>query len=609
MAAHGVIGDMATAALVADTGAVDFLCWPRFDGPTIFAALLDPAQGGAWHLRPAAEGPGIGGAGIEESRLQGSPLTGQQRYHPETNVLVTRWTLAEGSAEVLDFLPFDEPGAPPRLVRLVRATRGEVRMTTRCTPRPDYARAVPRARAGPDGVTFAGGGLMLRLTATVPLQATGGDATADFVVRSGDAPAAFILSDEAAPACPADAAPALAAATIAAWQRWARHSTYRGRWREAVTRSALALKLLTSRAHGSLLAAATFGLPERPGGERNWDYRATWIRDASFAVYALMRLGYAEEANAFMRWIHARADRTDSDGSMRIMYAPDGAAPPAEEALAHLSGHLGAGPVRIGNAAQDQVQLDIYGELLDAAYLANKYGDAISHDGWANATHTVEYVCAHWREPDAGIWEVRGPRRHWLHSRVMCWVALDRAVRLAVKRSLPAPIPRWAEERDRIRESVWEEFWDADRGHFVSFRGGDDVDGSMLLMPLVRFVSAKDPRWLATLDAVTRDLTDGPLVWRYRRDDGLRGPEGAFAACSFWYAECLARAGRLDRAQDVFEGALSLATPLGLFAEEFAPDGAPLGNMPQALTHLALISAAVFLDRELSGGKGALWRP
>jgi len=589
--AHGVVGDMGTAALVADDGAVSFLCWPNFDSPSVFAALLDPARGGVWTLAPV----------LDVAR-------GRQMYVPDTNVLLTRWLTPNGAAEVVDFMPFPEPGGRPRLVRRARTMHGRVRFSLRCAPRLDYARARTRAEEDANGVVFrAEDAAALRLIGSVELRTDGSDAVADFTLGAGEVADFILLDADARPSAPSDAE-TLFHACVAHWRSWAARSTYKGRWREAVTRSALALKLLTSREHGSIAAAVTFGVPETPGGVRNWDYRATWIRDASFTIYAFMRLGYAEEANAFMRWVKVRADRTGADGSMQIMYGMDGSKQLEEVELAHLCGHGGAVPVRIGNAAHKQVQLDIYGALLDATYLANKYGTAIGYEGWRNVSRIVEYVCAHWSDPDAGIWEVRGAPRHYLHSRVMCWVAVDRAVRLAGKRSLPAPIARWTKARDRIHASVWADFWNEDLGRFVQTRDGTELDGSMLMLPLVRFVSATDPRWLATLDAIGRELVVDALVFRYRSSDGLPGQEGAFTPCSFWYAECLARAGRLAEAQLAFEKLLGHANPLGLFSEEVSLNGEQLGNTPQALTHLALISAAFYLDRELSGiGKG-MWR-
>ncbi len=597
--AHGIIGDQGTAALVADDGTIDFLCWPRLDGPSVFAALLDPGRGGMWELAPMLEG-----------------ARRRQRYLPDTNVLLTVFSSPHGLGEITDFMPFPEPGGEPRLIRRVRAVRGKVRFRLSCAPRLDYARAETVAGVSADGSvmfrTADGNGPTLRLAGSVPLHVKTGpggvSAMAEFSLDAGEE-AGFTLAD-------ADGAPptlgdidGLLQACVAHWHGWVGRMSYRGRWREMVTRSALALKLLTSAEHGSIAAAVTFGLPEAPGGGRNWDYRATWIRDASFTVYAFMRLGYADEANAFMRWVEARARDCDADGAMQIMYGLDGRERLDEAELPHLRGYGGAVPVRIGNAAYTQVQMDIYGELLDAVYLANKYGEAISHEGWRHVVRTVDYVCAHWRDPDQGIWELRGPPQHWLHSRLMCWVAVDRAARLALKRSLPAPLVRWREVRDEIHASIWEEFWDEGRGHFVAAAGGADLDSAMLMMPLVRFVSATDPKWLATLDAIARELAEGPLVYRYRTADGLEGKEGAFTACSFWYAECLARAGRLPEARLVFETMLGHANHLGLFSEEIGFSGEQLGNTPQGLTHLALISTAFYLDRELSGTGQNQWRP
>ena len=582
--AHGVIGDQRTAALIADDGAVGFLCWPDFDSPSVFASLLDPERGGVWELAPALDG-----------------ARRRQMYLPDTNVLVTRFASPDGVGEVTDFMPFPEPGGLPRLIRRARAIRGEVRFRLRCTPKFDYARADPRPEAGADGsVVFEGAGLRLRLCGSVPLRpdAVQG-ALAEFTLGAGET-ADFVLLDANDPIVEADAVDTLFHACVAHWHGWAARSDYRGRWREAVMRSALTLKLLTSRQHGSVAAAVTFGLPEAPGGERNWDYRATWIRDASFTVFALMRLGYVEEANAFRRWTGARIAGCSSGGGLRIMYALDGEAPLAEADLPHLAGYLGTAPVRIGNAAFSQAQVDIYGELLDAVYLADKYGEETSYDGWQRVALLVDWVCTHWRDPDQGIWETRGPPREWLHSRLMCWVAVDRAIRLAVKRSLPAPLARWQDTRDQIHTSIWEEFWNQRLGHFVAAKGGDTLDGAMLMMPLVRFVAGTDPRWLATLDAIGAALVDDPLVYRYREADGLAGREGAFTACSFWYAECLARAGRLVEARLMFEKMLGFANPLGLYSEQIGLCGEHLGNTPQALTHLALISAAFTLDRALS---------
>ncbi|MFC7052412.1 glycoside hydrolase family 15 protein [Hansschlegelia quercus] len=588
---HALIGDMSTAALVSREGAIDFLCWPRFDSPTVFASLLDPEKGGEFVIRPVLRGART-----------------MQIYLPDTNVALTRWLAEDGSAEVTDVMRPQRgvDGGEPHILRRVEATRGEVRFEASCSPRFDYARSRGVARKKGDSVIFKSRHADLRLTSDAPLRARrGGDATASFTLKKGEV-AWFVLDGGEGDAPLGEAAEVALASAVAWWRRWAGQSTYKGRWRETVMRSALALKLMTTRDHGSIVAAPTFGLPEAPGGERNWDYRATWIRDASFTVYALVRLGFHDEAVDFMAWIAKRLE--ENDGRLSIMYGPTGGRELEEIELDHLAGYGGARPVRIGNKAVDQIQLDIYGELLDAAYLADKYGRAMSADGWRATCKIVEHVCDHWKSADAGIWEIRCEPREFLHSRLMCWVAVDRALRLASKRSLPAPIARWTACRDEIHKDIWTNFWDEELGHFVESRGSKDLDGAMLLMPLVRFLGARDPKWLATLDAIGHKLSDDALVFRYRGEDGLKGREGAFTACSFWYVECLARAERLDEARTAFEKILGYANHVGLFAEEIGLDGGHLGNFPQALTHLALISAAFFLDRELSGERGT-WRP
>ena len=591
---HGVVGDLATMALIAKDGAIDFMCWPNFDSPTIFAALLDPERGGAFELFPH----------IANARVT-------QQYLPDTNVLLTRWMGTEASAELTDFMAVKngDTDTPTTIARRLRVTRGEVRFTMRCAPRFDYARetAAPEVRenvalwrpAQADG---------FRLSSNVKLTAAGNDVSASGHLKAGET-ADFILAGVDDDQIEISEIDAFEDATIAYWQDWASQSTYRGRWREMVNRSALTLKLMTSRRHGSIVAAGTFGLPEAPGGTRNWDYRATWIRDASFTVYALMRLGYQQEAQAFNAWIGKRATKCDTGGKLDIMYAVDGGSVPDEISLDHLRGYGGARPVRVGNKAAEQFQLDIYGELMDAIYLSNKYGHAISHDGWQGVREVIDYVCEHWQDADAGIWEMRREPQHFLHSRLMCWVAVDRAIRLASKRSLAAPFAKWIDVRNDIYEDIWANFWSEEKGHFVQTKGGDSLDASLLLMPLVRFVSATDPRWLATLDAIGKTLADDGVVYRYKSADGLRGREGAFSACSFWYAECLARAGDLKKARRVFEAVLNYANDLGLYAEEFDVRSELLGNFPQAFTHLALISAAYYLDRELDRRNDQEWRP
>lgn len=594
IADHGIIGDLATLALVAKDGAIDFLCWPNFDSPTIFAALLDPDRGGVFELAPD----------IPDARVV-------QQYLPDTNVLLTRWMGEHASAELTDFMAVTAGSAdtPTTVVRRLKVTRGEVCFTMRCAPRFDYARENPTADVEGNEAMWRRGKVQgVRLTSNVPLTSDSDGVGASARLTAGET-ADFLLAGIDDDPIKLPEIQELEKATIEYWQDWAAQSSYRGRWREMVTRSALTLKLMTSRRHGSIVAAGTFGLPETPGGTRNWDYRATWIRDASFTVYALMRLGYQQEAQEFTTWISKRATKCQGNGKLDIMYAVDGGRAPDEVALDHLRGYGGARPVRIGNDAVEQVQLDIYGELMDAVYLSNKYGHAISHDAWNGVRDVINYVCDHWEQPDAGIWEMRREPQHFLHSRLMCWVAVDRAIRLASKRSLAAPFSRWIDVRNLIYEDIWANFWNEQKGHFVQTRGGQSLDASLLLMPLVRFVSATDPRWLSTLDAIGTTLVDDGLVYRYRSDDGLHGQEGAFSACSFWYAECLARAGNVVKARRVFEAVLNYANHLGLYAEEFDARSNLSGNFPQAFTHLALISAAYYLDRELAGKRAQEWRP
>jgi GH15 family glucan-1,4-alpha-glucosidase len=355
------------------------------------------------------------------------------------------------------------------------------------------------------------------------------------------------------------------------------------------------------------VAAPTASLPEVLGGERNWDYRYTWIRDAAFTLYGLLRIGFTEEAAGFMQWLEARADEPNPDGSLQLMYGIDGRHDLTEETLDHLEGYRGSGPVRIGNGAHNQLQLDIYGELMDAVYLHNKYGDPVSYELWTRLRKVINWVCDNWRREDEGIWEVRGGRRHYVYSKLMCWMAIDRGLRLADKRSFPADRERWLAVRDEIYEEIMEEGWSPTRKAFVQSYGDDTLDASNLIMPLVFFLSAKDPRMLGTLDAINRSPKDGglvsnSLVYRYdveRSPDGLSGEEGTFSLCTFWLVEALTRAGRVDEARLIFEQMLGYANHLGLYAEEIGPNGEALGNFPQAFTHLTLISAAFNLDRAL----------
>jgi len=599
IADHGAIGNLETIALVDTAGTIDYLCWPCLDSASVFARLLDGEKGGHFSV---------------EADLPDANIV--QMYLPETNILLTRWMANAASVDLVDLMPVgnDADDAPSRLVRRLTCTRGSATVRVRCAPRFDYGVMGRKASVTTTGVDVSRGrfdhesGLALAVHGAATLVADGCDLTAEIHLNEGDT-VSLILSNPDDVSLDTDTLDAIVEKDTAYWRAWSRKSRYRGRWRETVERSAMALKLLTSRKHGSIAAAATFGLPEAHGGVRNWDYRATWIRDSSFTVYALLRLGYQGEAVGFLHWAMDRAQAC-SKGHLGVMYALDGGEI-ADERKLDLAGFEGATPIVVGNEAKDQTQHDIYGALLDATYLGSKYGEPIAHDSWVAIGRIVDQVCETWDTPDSGIWEVRGPNKHYLHSRLMSWVAVDRAVRLAQKRSLPAPLVRWSETRTAIHDDIWANFWNDGLGRFVRAIGDapEDlaVDGALLMMPLVRFVGATDPKWLATLEAIGEDLSDDGQVYRYRIDDGLPGQEGTFVACSFWYVECLARAGRLDEARLNFEKLLAHGNHLGLFAEEIAQDGSFLGNFPQGFSHLALISAAFYLDRALDSDGPREW--
>ena len=594
---YAMIGNMHTAALVGKNGSIDFMCHPHFDSPTIFAALLDDEKGGRFLIRPI----------LEDVRQR-------QLYVPDTSVLLTRFLSEEGVAEVSDFMPMGEGDESHALVRRAKTVRGEVRYEIRCEQRFNYAQESHRVEILEGEALFRSdlpNGLVLRLRTDVPLSITDdGAVVGEFTLGTGQT-ASFVL-EEVAPAGNSPSAnpayiPEAFKRTMDFWHAWVGRITYQGRWREMVHRSAITLKLLTSSDYGSVVAAPTFGLPEEIGGERNWDYRYTWIRDASFTVYALMRLGCMDEARGFMRWVEDRVSGINSDGSLQIMYGIDGRKDLTELSLPHLEGYRGSSPVRIGNGAYDQFQMDIYGELMDSVYIYNKYVEPIHHDLWENLSRMTNWVIENWQRPDAGIWEVRGGQQEFSYSRLMAWVAVDRAIRLALKRSFPAPLDEWHKARNAIYKDIYSNFWDPARATFVQHKGSDAVDASTLLMPLVRFISPTDPRWLSTMRAIEQDLVDDSLVYRYKIEDaaadGLMGMEGTFGIASFWYVEALGRTGDVNKARFIFEKLLGYANHVGLYAEEIGAHGEHLGNFPQAFTHLSLISAAFDLDRRLSSAR------
>ena len=592
IAEHGLIGDLRSVALVGTDGTIDWYCCPSFDAPSVFASILDAERGGCFELAATV------------------PARTKQFYFPDTNVLITRFFTEDGVGEVQDFMPVDDGVAEPerhRLIRRVLCVRGSIPFRTRVAPRFDYGTRPHTVRLAGEVAVFESDTLSLALTATVPLEADGLDARADFKLSEGES-AVFALDQVGGEVTPRRCARTEAEeqfnSTVAYWRHWLSASKYRGRWREMVHRSALTLKLLTYAPTGAIVAAPTTSLPEQLGGERNWDYRYVWVRDAAFCVYALLRLGFTGEAEAFMNFVTRHVSPGDGkpSGPLQIMYGIDGRTDLPERELAHLSGHQGSAPVRVGNAAADQLQLDIYGALIDSIYLYDKWAKPISSDQWDDVCALVDWVCEHWDQPDEGIWETRGGRKNFLYSRLMCWVAIERAIRMANRRGLPADLLRWRESRDTIYRRIMKRGWSEARQAFVQHEDDDVLDAAVLMMPLTKFIAPTDPKWLSTLDALTHDLVSDSLVYRYdpqASPDGLRGDEGTFSICSFWYVEAMVHAGRVDEARLAFEKMLTYANHLGLYAEEISHTGEQQGNFPQAFTHLALISAAFNLDRAL----------
>ena len=599
---YGVIGDMHTVALVGMNGSIDWFCFPDFDSPSVFAAILDDEKGGRFQIAPT-----------------GPVSTFKQLYWPETNVLMTRFLSPDGVGEICDFMPAGAGDRHRQLLRIVTAALGTMPFRIECRPAFNYARDDHETVIMTEGACFNSLELSLGLATRVPLRRNGPGVNAEFTLNEGQR-AVFMLRQVSAGdgcgICPSEREAAeLFSRTVDYWRGWIGKCAYTGRWREMVHRSALALKLLTYEPTGALVAAPTCSLPESIGGERNWDYRYTWIRDAAFTLYGFLRLGFTDEAARFMEWIDARAHELNPDGSLQIMYGIDGRHELTEETLDHLEGYRGSRPVRIGNGAYNQLQLDIYGELLDSVYLYNKYGSPISYELWTHLSDLTNWVVDNWQRKDEGVWEVRGAQQHFVYSKLMCWVALDRALRLADKRSFPADRDRWLKARDEIYKEIMDKGWNPKRQAFVQHYGSESLDAANLIMPLVFFLSPSDPRMLKSLDAINRSparggLVSNSLVHRYNVEetaDGLRGEEGTFNICTFWLVEAMTRAGlvnpeRLDAARLMFEQMLGYSNHLGLYAEQTGPSGEALGNFPQAFTHLSLISAAYNLDRALGGG-------
>jgi GH15 family glucan-1,4-alpha-glucosidase len=603
IADHGLIGDLQTAALVTVDGTIDWFCCPRFDSPSVFASLLDADKGG--HFQIASEKTGC---------------VTKQLYLPGTAVLVTRFMTADGVGELLDFmLPLTGRATDRhRLVRMLRVPRGTVRFGMDMQPRFNYGRAKHKTELSGHGAVISGtDGMRL----TVHMVGSRGDERtgsalkrarnglrASWTLREGETAGVVIDSMTGPPKRmrPADLDRMLDA-TTSFWRGWLQQSSYTGRWRERVSRSAMTLKLLTYNPTGAPVAAATTGLPEEPGGGRNWDYRYTWLRDGSFSIYALLGLGYREETAKFANWLRERATEHvgQKSGPVKIMYRVDGSSDLREETLRHLDGWRGAKPVRIGNGAADQLQLDIYGEVMDALYLADQTGFMPPQQGWTAVAGIIDWLCEHWDQPDEGIWETRSGRKDFAYGRFQSWIALDRAIRIAGHHARPAEIDRWTMERDRIYNQIMDRAWNPRIRAFTQYYGSDVLDAALLMMPLQGFIGPRDPMWLSTLDSMDKTLVSDSLVYRYNPSmtpDGVPGSEGTFSLCTFWYVDALARAGRLRDAEVTFEKMLTYANHLGLYSEEIGQTGEQLGNFPQAFSHLALIGAAIDLDYQLDHG-------
>ncbi|HSF05487.1 MAG TPA: glycoside hydrolase family 15 protein [Methylomirabilota bacterium] len=578
---YALIGDCETAALVSRSGSIDWLCFPRFDSPACFAALLGGPENGRWLVAPASE-----------------PRTVRRRYREGTLVLETEFETAEGVVAVIDCMPVRSGVLD--VFRVVEGRRGRVPMRTELTIRFDYGSLIPWVRRTEDGLTAVGGANLIRVRTPVPLRGENFHTVGEFTVSPGEhIPFTLEWQRSYQPSAAPEDPERSIAATERWWREWSDRCAYQGPYRDAVVRSLITLKALTYRPTGGLLAAATTSLPERLGGVRNWDYRFCWLRDATFTLYALMLGGYTQEASDWREWLLRAVAGEPSQA--QILYGVAGERLMPEWELGWLPGYAGSTPVRVGNAAYSQFQLDVYGEVMDALHTARRLGLPPDENAWHVQRRMMEYVERAWREPDEGIWEVRGPRRHFTHSKVMAWVALDRAVKAVERFGLEGPVDRWRTVRDQIHTDVCAKGYDPEIGAFVQFYGARLLDASLLMIPLVGFLSADDPRMRGTVKAIEERLTSDGFVARYPTDpevDGLPPGEGAFLPCSFWLADNLVLQGRQDEARALFERLLAVRNDVGLLAEEYEPGTRRmLGNFPQAMSHMALINTAANLTK------------
>jgi GH15 family glucan-1,4-alpha-glucosidase len=591
---YALIGDCRSAALIGRDGSLDWLCFPRFDSPSVFCRILDDHRGGAF----------------EVTLREGSPV-GRQ-YVSDTNVLVTEFESPEGRIELIDAMPLREAATHAEeltrhtLVRGVRCTQGRAVVDLWCWPRFEYGRFTPRfQQISPVTVDIVGGADALLCTATHPIDAFPEALGGTWTLEEGETAwirlsyrRSYEDTPEVAPGSTGVEVPAVVDATIDWWREWAARCTYDGPYRSMVRRSALTLKAMTYQPSGALIAAPTTSLPESMGGVRNWDYRYTWVRDSTLTLTSLAVLGYTEEAEAFKTFLARAGAGRPQD--LQIMFGIGGERGLPEIELDHLDGYKGSRPVRIGNGAATQLQLDSYGQVLDAAYLLARVGGELDADNWKFLSGLTDIVCRRWREPDHGIWEMRDEPRHFTHSKLNCWVALDRAIKLAEARGLEAPLEEWRKERELVSEFLMREA--AAAGWFQQAAGVQSPDASSLLIPSLGFLPATHPLVLETIRQVRKHLERDGLVYRYLSSDGLAGDEGAFLLCSFWLVDCLIWSGELDQAEQLLEQLMGCANDVGLFAEEIDPDtGVALGNFPQAFSHMALVQSCANLAAARSG--------
>jgi GH15 family glucan-1,4-alpha-glucosidase len=576
--AYGLIGDLHTAALVGINGSIDWLCLPRFDSPACFAALLGDATHGCWRIAPVE-----------------TPTQTRQTYQDATLILETEFTTSGGTARLIDFMPTG--GASREVIRRVEGLRGSVDFHLALAIRLDYGSTLPWVQRSDGGISAIGGPDALVLKSDVPTHGEGLVTVADFTLAAGESKC-FVLGwhQSHEPAPPLSDPVAALDRTRKFWTEWSGRCRYQGEWREKVVRSLLTLKALTFAPTGGIIAAPTTSLPEKIAGVRNWDYRYCWLRDATFTLYSLMQAGYTAEAIAWSQWL-LRAAAGDP-AQLQILYGPAGERRLPEIALAHLPGYENSRPVHIGNVAAGQFQLDIYGEIMDAMHVARLVGIPTGAESWALQRHLIDFVEKNWMRPDDGIWEIRGPRRHFTHSKMMAWVAIDRAVKAVESFGLPGDVAGWRKLRDLMHADVCRQGFNPTRQAFTQHYGSHRLDASLLMMPLVGFLPATDARVVATIEAIQSDLVRDGFVYRYHPEnsgeiDGLPPGEGAFLPCSFWLVDCLYLMGRKDEARHLFARLLETANGLGLLAEEYEPKHQRLvGNYPQAFSHVGLINSA-----------------